>query len=215
MKIFGAIAVAALALSFNASAAQVVLLCNSFSTTYGIGVPSPGGTPGTGTISCPGQASLSGISSSIYIYYDADFQNGNPSGGAVNSGVVTWTGGSGFSSSTLVISGNGSSNQPSYVGSGSSGLGLNPLAIVGYGQYWGQSLTDTNGADTQTLTYTNAANGETLSGVLSSGTVGAVSGAVYIVYNYSTGTPEPVSMILFGSGLLAVSLIGRKKFARK
>lgn len=30
-----------------------------------------------------------------------------------------------------------------------------------------------------------------------------------------TGTPEPVSMVLFGSGLLAVSLIGRKKLVRK
>lgn len=31
----------------------------------------------------------------------------------------------------------------------------------------------------------------------------------------ATGTPEPVSMLLFGSGLLAVSIIGRKKLVRK
>ena len=31
----------------------------------------------------------------------------------------------------------------------------------------------------------------------------------------TTGSPEPVSMLLFGSGLLAVSLIGRKKLVRK
>jgi len=31
----------------------------------------------------------------------------------------------------------------------------------------------------------------------------------------TTGTPEPVSMLLFGSGLLGVALIGRKKLARK
>ncbi len=41
------------------------------------------------------------------------------------------------------------------------------------------------------------------------------TGYAEIVFDYSTGTPEPVSMILFGSGLLAVSLIGRKKFSRK
>jgi len=39
---------------------------------------------------------------------------------------------------------------------------------------------------------------------------------VEVLYTYTTssagGTPEPVSMILFGSGLLAVSLVGRKKF---
>jgi hypothetical protein len=52
------------------------------------------------------------------------------------------------------------------------------------------------------------------------GTAQSASVNAEIVYTYSTssagGTPEPVSMILFGSGLLAVSLIGRKKFfARK
>jgi hypothetical protein len=45
--------------------------------------------------------------------------------------------------------------------------------------------------------------------------VGA-SAEVEVLYTYTTssagGTPEPVSMILFGSGLLAVSLVGRKKF---
>jgi len=36
-------------------------------------------------------------------------------------------------------------------------------------------------------------------------------------FNQTTpsGVPEPVSMLLFGSGLLAISLVGRKKFARK
>jgi len=213
MKIFAAIAVAALGLTFNASAAQVVLLCGSFSTTYGIAVPSPVNTPGTGSIVCPGQSTLSGIVSSTYILYDADFQNGNPSGGATNSATVVWTGTGGFASSQLLISGNGSSNQPSALAAGAGSI--NPQSITGYSQYYAQLLTDTNGGDAQTLTYTNAANGETLAAVTTSGTVGAASGAVWIVYNYSTGTPEPVSMILFGSGLLAVSFIGRKKFARK
>jgi len=52
------------------------------------------------------------------------------------------------------------------------------------------------------------------------GAAGSGTTLAEIVYTYSTssagGTPEPVSMVLFGSGLLAVSLIGRKKFfARK
>jgi hypothetical protein len=41
------------------------------------------------------------------------------------------------------------------------------------------------------------------------------SAQVEVLYNYASGVPEPVSMILLGSGLLAVSLIGRKKFLRK
>jgi len=43
------------------------------------------------------------------------------------------------------------------------------------------------------------------------------SGQVIVQYTYSstTGAPEPVSMLLFGSGLLAVSLVGRKKLIRK
>jgi len=34
-------------------------------------------------------------------------------------------------------------------------------------------------------------------------------------YATTSATPEPVSMVLFGSGLLALSLIGRKKLIRK
>jgi len=43
------------------------------------------------------------------------------------------------------------------------------------------------------------------------------SAQVAVVYTYSspTGTPEPFSMGLFGSGLVALSLLGRKKLARK
>jgi len=34
-------------------------------------------------------------------------------------------------------------------------------------------------------------------------------------FSTTTGTPEPVSMLLFGSGLLAVSVLGRRKLVRK
>jgi hypothetical protein len=51
------------------------------------------------------------------------------------------------------------------------------------------------------------------------GSVGQVqgeSGQVYVQYNYTPAgsAPEPVSMLLLGSGLLGVAVIGRK-FARK
>lgn len=47
---------------------------------------------------------------------------------------------------------------------------------------------------------------------------GTLDTSAFITYTYSaplTGAPEPGSMMLLGSGLLAAGLIGRKKFARK
>lgn len=43
------------------------------------------------------------------------------------------------------------------------------------------------------------------------------SGNVFVQYSYTTSslTPEPVSMLLLGSGMLALSVIGRKKLVRK
>jgi hypothetical protein len=48
-------------------------------------------------------------------------------------------------------------------------------------------------------------------------TNGASDASIQVTYNYTpnTTTPEPVSMVLLGSGLLVVSLVGRKKSARK
>ena len=85
-----------------------------------------------------------------------------------------------------------------------------------------QTFSDTTNY-TPTGTYT--LNYSTLTGSIfigGGGNIGVAqttntSGAATVIYNYTTprGVPEPVSMVLFGSGLLAVSLIGRKKFARK
>jgi len=53
------------------------------------------------------------------------------------------------------------------------------------------------------------------SSLLASGQLGSTA---FITYTYSaptTGAPEPGSMMLLGSGLLAAGLIGRKKFVRK
>jgi hypothetical protein len=47
---------------------------------------------------------------------------------------------------------------------------------------------------------------------------GDSSARVQVMFTYDTvtsSTPEPVSMMLLGSGLLAVSVIGRKKLARR
>jgi hypothetical protein len=45
------------------------------------------------------------------------------------------------------------------------------------------------------------------------------TGYAQVIYDYNvtttTATPEPVSMLLLGAGLMAVSFIGRKGFPRK
>jgi hypothetical protein len=72
---------------------------------------------------------------------------------------------------------------------------------------------------TGTVTALDASTIGNYSGVLPLNytTTGATQADVFaqITYTYSSGTPEPVSMLLFGSGLLGVALVGRKKFARK
>lgn len=48
-----------------------------------------------------------------------------------------------------------------------------------------------------------------------SGQLGSTAFAVFTYTPQSSNTPEPASTLLIGGGLLAFSLIGRKKFARK
>jgi len=52
-------------------------------------------------------------------------------------------------------------------------------------------------------------------GSFSQGTSDAHATVTYTYTAITTSSPEPVSMVLFGGGLLGLSIIGRKKFARK
>jgi hypothetical protein len=52
--------------------------------------------------------------------------------------------------------------------------------------------------------------------VFTSGTsISAVQNSYQQTFTSTSSTPEPMSMLLFGGGLLAISLIGRKKLVRK
>jgi hypothetical protein len=204
MRIFAGLAFAAFMMVANVSAATmyVVGTCGTFSN------PAPN-SPLSGTWVCPTAASL-GITGSItlaseFVSYDSDYSNG------LNASVTTVTkwsftgAGLAFATDTTTSTGGGNSS-PAI---SSDGLTLNPFVslppVLLPGFYNNVGIP----FGTVTVNWTNQA------------TVGSAiqaTGYAQIVYDYNTvvaGTPEPVSMLLLGSGLLAVSLIGRKKLARK
>lgn len=203
MKILAGVALAALMTMGSASAATffVAGICGSFSN------PSPN-SPSTGTFVCPSAASL-GVTGSLsvaseFLVYNSDFSNGLT--GTVQT-VTNWSfSGATFTFAADTTTSTGGSNSTPAVST--DGLTLNPLTnfppIVIAGFY--NTIT---GFGTPTVNWTNQA------------TVGQAvqaTGLAQIVYDYnvqSTGVPEPVSMVLFGGGLLALSIIGRKRFARK
>lgn len=57
----------------------------------------------------------------------------------------------------------------------------------------------------------------TSGGIVTSTTQANGTPTVQVTYTYgpATTTPEPVSMVLFGTGLTALALIGRKRFSRR
>jgi hypothetical protein len=79
------------------------------------------------------------------------------------------------------------------------------------------SATDVNGTVTPVaiaLSGTSVSVSDSF--VVTSGTIADVSNTFQATAALiPTGTPEPVSMLLFGSGLLGLSLVGRKKLVRK
>jgi hypothetical protein len=199
-----------IASSASAATVYVVGQCVTSTSVFGFNNPAPNPTI-SGTFFCPTAASLGLGSTTItteFLVYNSDFSNGlspaivETTNYTISGGATTFA----VTSDTLTSTGNANIGSTSAVCS--SGLTYNnftnipPIILSGcYDNATGGTL---GGA--VTVGYTNAfPTGNALQG----------TGYAEIVYDYSTGTPEPVSMILLGSGLLAVSLIGRKKFARK
>jgi hypothetical protein len=198
MKILSGLAIAAFMIgSASATTYYGVVNCGSFSN------PAPN-SPLSGTWVCPTAATL-GISnvSSETLVYNSDYSNGEASNVTTST---TWT----FAGATLqfgadtTTSTGGSNSNPAV---STDGLTIQPLTnlppVVLAGFY------DTASAfGTITVNWTNSA------------TVGSAvqaTGYAQVIYDYSvtSSSPEPVSMLLLGSGLLGLSFIGRKKFAKK
>jgi hypothetical protein len=202
MKVLAALAFAALMTVGSASATTyyVVGTCGSFNN------PAPN-SPTTGSWTCPTAASL-GITGALtvaseFINYNSDYSSGL-------AGIVTAVTNFSFSGATLAFSTDtltstgGSNSNPA---TSTDGLTINqlqslpPIVLAGF-----YDVASTFG--TVTVNYTNQAT---------QGSALQATGYAQVVYDYNvtSGTPEPVSMLLFGSGLLAVSIVGRRKFARK
>jgi hypothetical protein len=203
VKILKAISFVAFALAINASAATyyVVGTCGSFSN----GFPNP---TTSGTWVCPTADSL-GVNGGLTVASEFLSYNSSYSSG-LDSTVTTQTtwafSGAGFAfNADTTTSTGGSVANPAV---STDGLTLNPLTslppTVLAGFY---NTVSTFG--TPTVNWTNQAT---------TGSALQATGYAQVVYDYNivqtTGTPEPVSILLLGAGLLVLSQVKRKASVR-
>jgi hypothetical protein len=212
MKILAGLALAAFMMVGDASAAvyYVASVCGSFSSGANGSNPVVSGTwvcPSAATLGVTGSLSVA----SEFLAYSSDYSNGEVTP-VTDQTTYTFTGATlTFAADTVTSTGGSISNGPvstdglTYNSNNTNtpnGWQPGPTVLAGF-------YDTVTGFGTVTVGYTNNATGTTL----------ADTGYAEIVYDYnftvSSGTPEPMSMILFGGGLLAISLVGRKKFARK
>jgi hypothetical protein len=175
----------------SAFASSYTVNCTPFPLTFNGGV-------GSGTVSCPGFSSV-GIQSldTVSLNFFADYQFGTT---GANDIKVTFAVGNPAGVGWSVTS------QNIDVTGGLSSSGTNPGIPVADSAVSGVNFAD----------FANAFNVGISSAIMAGGAATS-SGAVSITYSYTpipTGTPEPVSMLLLGSGLVGVAVLGRK-FARK
>ncbi len=176
---------------------------------------------GTGSFACS-DASLGSITLSavnIEIFTDYQFGNGQSSDPTDNSAGFTFTNGAttwsaltaGVSTTTmslnggvtLFVVGNLSSQADTFTNTTSGGLGG-----TGYAEPAVDNVTGTL-LDNYTVPVTAFVDAGGF-------TSGASVARVTVEYTYTQNTtPEPATMMLIGSGLLAVAALGRKRFAKK
>jgi len=102
-------------------------------------------------------------------------------------------------------------------GANNSALGTLTKTLSAGGSGTATAATDGAGHTTQVpitgVSFTSFTVTDTWS--YSAGVFLNLSNSYQQTFTATTSTPEPVSMLLFGSGLLAVSFMGRKKLVRK
>jgi len=232
MKIFATIGVA-VALAVTASAATFTtpfIACGSGFSYSGGASTLNGGAPFSSSsfspLTCTSYAALglpaldTFASSAIIVTndYTGGTVGSNPLAPQENSTATFYSdgGNTGFAVSSDTLFTNGTPDSTNYLDSNNFGV---------VGKFFSLSTTEiaAQAGSSIKVAYVNYANGATATcsgpGCAANnptlGSVQGTSGQVFVQYTYTTGTPEPVSMVLFGSGLLALSLIGRKKLVRK
>jgi hypothetical protein len=177
--------------------ADVIEMCNVTPTTI-----ISNATSGTASFACPGAGLALGTGpgqitlGSETIYETADFSYGLSTGNTVQTvfsnanfptGTCTETGGAVSSPSTCTS------------GGPTAGLAENVNALV---QAWGSDSTGTTA-------FTVSATATVVGGAL-----GSADAGVFVDYDYTvnpSGVPEPATLTLFGSGLLALGIVARKR----
>jgi len=177
--------------------ADVIEMCNVTPTTIINNVSSGSATfncPGAGlTIgSLPGQMTLTGET----IYETAEFSYGLSSGNTVQTVFTN----ANFPTGTCTESGapNAAPNACS-AGAQTAGLAESVNALV---SAWGSASTG------------STAFVVTASGTVLGGQLGSANAGVFVDYAYTVnpaGVPEPATLTLFGSGLLALGFVARKR----
>jgi hypothetical protein len=217
MKVFG-LATAALMMTIGASAGIVSESCGGANSTPGSAVIAPT------ALTCNQFSALPGGDTPVSLQIEAvdsfdggNIDNSNNSfdinyssiiaaivglpGGNVPNGCTPGVGGG--NSCTDVISGGLSGN------SGPSAYDFGDAITAGLATYFGAGTFSV-------ATVTSAIDAGSQANPI--GSNGDVTTQLYAILTYSTPTgsaPEPGSMMLLGSGLLAAGLIGRKKLVRK
>jgi hypothetical protein len=201
-KLFMGMGVATVFLAANAFGVtiEVVGACGSFANT------AQNNSPLTGTISCPSAAALGivGTVTGEFIVYDSDFSNPNL---ATETAVTNWAfsgGALSFATDTTTSTESGGTSTPATSTGGhaftlASLDSFNNLIKAGFDD----TVTSSFGAISVNYTNTSTVN-----------TAVALTGYAQIVYtgsNLTVTTPEPVSMALLGSGLVALSCLRRRK----
>jgi hypothetical protein len=180
---------------------------------------------GTGSFSCTDAGLGAVVLNSVSIGIQSDYTAGNgtlsdpvdnSAGFTFTDGAATWANMQAGASATtmnlntapgvtLFVTGNFSSQFPTFNNTTSGGIGATNYV---------EPATD---AQTGSLVgvFTIPVTGFVDHGSFPSGQSDA---QVTVTYNYTaivSGVPEPISMALVGGGLLGIALLGRRRFARK
>lgn len=185
----------------SANTIYLVGLCGTFSN------PAPNSAL-TGSWTCPTAAGL-GLGSNIivgeFVSYDSDYSSGfNPTVSTQTAFGVSSTTPFALTSDTLVSTG-ASLSTPATCGAGG-----NPNALTTVPGPSGPVVLLAGCYDTASPTFGNAVI-INYTNMATTGSALQATGYAQIVYEYSNGIPEPGTMALIGGGLIAVSLVRRRR----